>query len=210
MLQRAAQRLVLPQGVLQAACYSSKAPQDYSLVMKNTDKELSNHIPTPEKEIGLCAGVPLETFTRKVGAVSTCVVGVLGEHAVCLGSVQCASWTNQSKRGVATRQFRSSSAGLRTACITAAETRVAVCVGTAWPISKARICQQVEGHCAGQSGAAGSMGLVELRPVNGHQEVLGAGGIEQSAALTATVTLVVQVLGCGQCHQSLHVAHAVR
>lgn len=87
MLQRAAQRLVLPQGVLQAACYSSKAPQDYSLVMKNTDKELSNHISTPEKEIGLCAGVPLETFTRKVGAVSTGVVRVFQKDAAHLRRV---------------------------------------------------------------------------------------------------------------------------
>jgi hypothetical protein len=76
--------------MLQAACYSSKAPQDYSLVMKNTDKELSNHIPTPEKEIGLCAGVPLETFTRKVGAVSTGVLGVFLQDAACLGMMQCA------------------------------------------------------------------------------------------------------------------------
>jgi hypothetical protein len=67
MLQRAAQRLVLqPQGMLQAACYSTKMPDDYSLVMKNTQKELASHSATPEKEIGLCAGVPLETFTRKV------------------------------------------------------------------------------------------------------------------------------------------------
>jgi NADH dehydrogenase (ubiquinone) Fe-S protein 4 len=66
MLQRAAQRLVLqPQGMLQAACYSTKMPDDYSLVMKNTQKELASHSATPEKEIGLCAGVPLETFTRK-------------------------------------------------------------------------------------------------------------------------------------------------
>lgn len=71
MLQLAAQRLVLlPQGMLQAACYSSaKLPNDYSLVMTNTQKELSNHVATPEKEIGLCAGVPLETFKRKVGGM---------------------------------------------------------------------------------------------------------------------------------------------
>lgn len=67
MLQRAAQRLVLqPQGMLQAACYSTKMPDDYSLVMKNTQKELANHSAAPEKEIGLCSGAPLETFTRKV------------------------------------------------------------------------------------------------------------------------------------------------
>jgi hypothetical protein len=73
MLQRAAQRLVLqPQGLLQAACYSTKMPDDYSLVMKNTQKELANYAETPEKEIGLCAGVPLETFTRKVRVCCTC------------------------------------------------------------------------------------------------------------------------------------------
>lgn len=49
-----------------AACYA-KMPDDYSLVMKNKQKELDTHVSTPEKEIGLCAGVPLETFTRKVG-----------------------------------------------------------------------------------------------------------------------------------------------
>lgn len=73
MLQRAAQRLaLLPQaGMVQAACYSTKMPDDYSLVMKNPQKELSNHVATPDKEIGLCAGVPLETFKRKVrGAVA--------------------------------------------------------------------------------------------------------------------------------------------
>lgn len=70
MLQRAAQRLVvLPQtqGLLQACCYGSQAP-DYSLVMNNADKELSNHVPTPDNEIGMCAGVPLETYKRKVRA----------------------------------------------------------------------------------------------------------------------------------------------
>lgn len=66
MLQRAAQRLVLlPQGMLQAACYSTKLPDDYSLVLRNAQKELASHVATPEKEIGLCAGVPLETFKRK-------------------------------------------------------------------------------------------------------------------------------------------------
>jgi len=71
MLQLAAQRLVLlPQGMLQAACYSSaKLPNDYSLVMTNTQKELSNHVATPDNEIGACAGVPLETFKRKVGGM---------------------------------------------------------------------------------------------------------------------------------------------
>jgi len=66
MLQLAAQRLVLPQALLQAACYSTaKLPNDYSLVMTNAQKELSSHVATPEKEIGLCAGVPLETYKRK-------------------------------------------------------------------------------------------------------------------------------------------------
>lgn len=72
--QRAAQRLLLlPQGLLlqQAAGYA-KMPDDYSLVMKNQQKELDTHVPTPDKEIGLCAGVPLETFTRKVGVCCCC------------------------------------------------------------------------------------------------------------------------------------------
>jgi hypothetical protein len=77
MLQRAAQRLVLlPQGMLQAACYSTKLPDDYSLVLRNAQKELANHVATPEKEIGLCAGVPLETFKRKV-----CVVAAAAANA---------------------------------------------------------------------------------------------------------------------------------
>lgn len=71
MLQRAAQRLVLlPQGMLQAACYSTKLPDDYSLVLRNAQKELASHVATPEKEIGLCAGVPLETLKRKVCIVA--------------------------------------------------------------------------------------------------------------------------------------------
>lgn len=61
--------VALPQGMLQAAWYSSaKLPEDFgSLVQKEVPnvKDLTEHIPVPEKEIGMCAGVPLETFKRK-------------------------------------------------------------------------------------------------------------------------------------------------
>lgn len=81
MLQRAAQRLAcLPQSMLQAACYSSaKLPEDYAaLVQKEVPnaKEIAEHIATPDKEIGMCAGVPLETFRRKVSGISNSSVTV--------------------------------------------------------------------------------------------------------------------------------------
>lgn len=67
MLRRAAQRLVhLPQAAQQRQAAYAKVADDYSLVLQNPQKELSDHVPTPDKEIGLCAGVPLETFKRKV------------------------------------------------------------------------------------------------------------------------------------------------
>lgn len=74
MLQRAAQRLVaLPQGMLQAACFSSaKLPEDFAgLVQKEVPqvKDIAEHLATPDKEIGMCAGVPLETFKRKVQCI---------------------------------------------------------------------------------------------------------------------------------------------
>jgi hypothetical protein len=64
---RSAQRLVVPQaGLLQQACfYSSKV--DYNeLVFKGTS-DLAKVEKVPDKEIGMCAGVPLETYKRKVG-----------------------------------------------------------------------------------------------------------------------------------------------
>jgi NADH dehydrogenase (ubiquinone) Fe-S protein 4 len=55
--------------MLQAACYSSaKIPEDFAgLVQKEVPhaKDIAEHLPTPDKEIGMCAGVPLETFKRK-------------------------------------------------------------------------------------------------------------------------------------------------
>eukprot|EP00879_Flechtneria_rotunda_P001762 GHRR01001926.1.p1 GENE.GHRR01001926.1~~GHRR01001926.1.p1 ORF type:complete len:193 (+),score=40.86 GHRR01001926.1:202-780(+) len=70
---RSVQRLLLPQRLLQhaqAACYSTrKLPEDYSLVLEGV-KDLAEHEPTPEKEIGYCAGVPMETFQRKATVYS--------------------------------------------------------------------------------------------------------------------------------------------
>jgi len=66
MLRSAAQRVLHQPGLLQAACFSSaKLPEDYSIVISGT-AEVGKHVDTPEKEIGYCAGVPMETFNRKV------------------------------------------------------------------------------------------------------------------------------------------------
>eukprot|EP00775_Hariotina_reticulata_P005973 gene5973-6212_t len=65
MLRSAAQRVLQQPSLLQAACFSSaKLPEDYSIVITAT-AEIGKHVDTPEKEIGYCAGVPMETYNRK-------------------------------------------------------------------------------------------------------------------------------------------------
>lgn len=65
---RSAQRLVVPQAsLLQQAClYSSKAEPDYADLVIKATSDIAKVEPTPDKEIGMCAGVPLETYKRKV------------------------------------------------------------------------------------------------------------------------------------------------
>eukprot|EP00882_Tetradesmus_deserticola_P003853 GHRQ01004077.1.p1 GENE.GHRQ01004077.1~~GHRQ01004077.1.p1 ORF type:complete len:194 (+),score=76.85 GHRQ01004077.1:195-776(+) len=63
---RSAQRLVLPQaGLLQQACLYSTQVDYNDLVIKGTS-DLKKVDPVPDKEIGMCAGVPMETYKRKV------------------------------------------------------------------------------------------------------------------------------------------------
>jgi hypothetical protein len=67
------------------AGYATKAanPQDYSLVMK-TAAEISSNIQKPlDREVGLTAGVPLQTFGRKV------CFSCLQSSRVCHCSMQC-------------------------------------------------------------------------------------------------------------------------
>jgi hypothetical protein len=66
---RSAQRLVLPQAsLLQQAClYSSKTEVDYNELVIKATSDIAKVEPVPDKEIGMCAGVPLETFKRTVG-----------------------------------------------------------------------------------------------------------------------------------------------
>jgi hypothetical protein len=62
---RSAQRLVVPQaGLLQQACFSTEVAYN-ELVFKGTS-DLAKVDKVPDKEIGMCAGVPLETYKRKV------------------------------------------------------------------------------------------------------------------------------------------------
>lgn len=46
----------------------TQVPQDYALAMKKADELTSNTVKPQDKEVGLCAGVPLETFKRPVRA----------------------------------------------------------------------------------------------------------------------------------------------
>ncbi|WIA36279.1 hypothetical protein OEZ86_007605 [Tetradesmus obliquus] len=63
---RSAQRLVLPQAsLLQQACLFSTLPDYNELVIKATS-DIAKVDPVPDKEIGMCAGVPMETYKRKV------------------------------------------------------------------------------------------------------------------------------------------------
>lgn len=77
----------------------TQVPQDYALAMKKADELTSNTVKPQDKEVGLCAGVPLETFKRPVRAhVHGCsCLHVLYRNAACtlrigsLGARICAS-----------------------------------------------------------------------------------------------------------------------
>lgn len=58
-----------------AASYTTKVVNDYSLVLKQAS-EVGNAVKVPEKEVGLCTGAPLDSYTRKVGLPS-CVIVLL-------------------------------------------------------------------------------------------------------------------------------------
>jgi hypothetical protein len=82
-----AQRLIVPQaGLLQQACfYSSKV--DYNeLVFKGTS-DIAKVDKVPDKEIGMCAGVPLETYKRKVGGILVTAAAVAPAAAQQCSSV---------------------------------------------------------------------------------------------------------------------------
>lgn len=53
----------------QAAGYATKSTSDYALVFKQSS-ELAVTPPVPDNEVGFCAGIPLETYARKVRAAS--------------------------------------------------------------------------------------------------------------------------------------------
>ena len=59
-------RTPLARGLLQAACYATKAEPDYSLAMKNASEVATADKHAPG-EVGMSYGIPLETFKRKVG-----------------------------------------------------------------------------------------------------------------------------------------------
>ncbi|KAF8055760.1 NDUFS4 [Scenedesmus sp. PABB004] len=79
MLRLAARQLAAPgclgsSGAAAAAALSTSAApakqaDDYSLVYTGV-QDLAAHTDTPAKEIGMCAGVPLETFKRKARVFS--------------------------------------------------------------------------------------------------------------------------------------------
>lgn len=68
-LMRQAARSALQAGERSAltAGFATQAPADYSLTMKKA-AELSSERNTSNGEVGLCAGIPLETYKRPVGA----------------------------------------------------------------------------------------------------------------------------------------------
>jgi hypothetical protein len=119
MLQRAAQRLLAAQPLsLQQSCAAaavaassssasySSLPGDYSLVFDDRTKELGSHVPTPEREIGMCTGAPLETYTRKVGSwVCLCARGQqLSAHVLMPVPVQDAAEYSAAARVLASSQ----------------------------------------------------------------------------------------------------------
>jgi hypothetical protein len=67
MLRRAVGTLLRleQQGLNAVAAYSSQAA-DYTLVLKTSSDVSKPALPVQEREVGLAAGVPLDTFKRKV------------------------------------------------------------------------------------------------------------------------------------------------
>lgn len=67
MLRRAVSSLLRfeQQGLSSAAAFSSQAA-DYSLVLKTAAEVGTASNAIPDKEVGYSAGVPLDTYTRKV------------------------------------------------------------------------------------------------------------------------------------------------
>lgn len=72
MLRRAVTSLVRweQQGMCSAAAQYSSQAADYALVLKTAAEVGKPALPIPEKEVGLSAGVPLETFQRTASDVA--------------------------------------------------------------------------------------------------------------------------------------------
>ena len=63
-----ARSLLFPQQLLSSAAYATQPIADYALTMKKANEISGQGVAPPlPKEIGLCAGIPMETYKRPVG-----------------------------------------------------------------------------------------------------------------------------------------------
>lgn len=68
MMRQVARSLLFPQQLLSCSAYATQPLNDYALTMKKAS-EISGQVVAPPlpKEIGLSAGIPMETYKRPVG-----------------------------------------------------------------------------------------------------------------------------------------------
>lgn len=76
MLRAAGSALLLRLGGVEqrlaaSACSYATQAADYSLAMKTANEVTKPALPIPDKEIGLCAGVPVSTYTTRKALIST-------------------------------------------------------------------------------------------------------------------------------------------